>query len=87
MVGQDRVETWDVPVVEVNRGFETDPAFLEHFNKPGLCAFIVQIDPAQTYFPKVASRITASGSMESNPIDRYSPEVDYLAGITFDDAS
>lgn len=78
---------WDVPVVEINRGFENDPAFLEHFNKPGPCAFIVQIDPAQTYFPKVASRITATGSMESNPIDRLSPEVDYLEGITFDDAS
>lgn len=78
---------WDVPVVNVNRGFESDPEFLEHFNKPGLCAFIVHIDPAQTYFPKVSSRITATGSMESNPIDRLSPEVDYLEGIEFDDAS
>jgi len=78
---------WDVPVVHVNRGFEKDPAFLEHFDKPGLCAFVVHIDPAQTYFPKVSSRITATGSMESNPIDRLSPEVDYLEGITFDDAS
>jgi acetolactate synthase-1/2/3 large subunit len=78
---------WDVPVVEVNRGFENDPVFLEHFNQPGLCAFVVHIDPAQTYFPKVSSRITASGSMESNPIDRLSPEVDYLGGIAFDDAS
>ncbi len=77
---------WDVPVVEVNRGFENDPEFLEHFKKPGLCAFIVHIDPAQTYFPKVSSRITATGSMESNPIDRLSPEVDYLEGIAFDDA-
>ena len=77
---------WDVPVVEVNRGFENDPVFLEHFNRPGLCAFVVHIDPAQTYFPKVASRITASGSMESNPIDRLSPEIDYLGGIAFDDA-
>ncbi len=75
---------WNVPVVHVNRGFETDPVFLDHFNKPGLCAFIVHIDPAQTYFPKVSSRITASGSMESNPIDRLSPEVDYLDGISFE---
>jgi acetolactate synthase-1/2/3 large subunit len=43
------------------------------------CAFIVPIDPEQTYFPKISSRITASGSMESNPIDRMTPEIDYLA--------
>jgi acetolactate synthase-1/2/3 large subunit len=76
---------WNVPVVHVNRGFEKDPEFLEHFNKPGLCAFVVHIDPEQTYFPKIASRITESGSMESNPIDRMTPEIDYLEGIRFYD--
>ncbi len=76
---------WGVPVVHVNRGFEKDPVFLEHFNKPGLCAFIVHVDPQQSYFPKISSRITESGSMESNPIDRMTPEVDYLEGIRFED--
>lgn len=75
---------WNVPVVHVNRGFENDPVFLEHFNKSGLCAFIVHIDPEQTYFPKISSRITESGSMESNPIDQMSPEIDYLEGLSFD---
>jgi acetolactate synthase-1/2/3 large subunit len=74
---------WNVPVVEINRGFETDPVFLDHFNSLGLCAFIVQVDPQQTYLPKIASRITASGSMESNPIDRMTPEID-LTGLLFD---
>lgn len=76
---------WGVPVVHVNRGFETDPIFLDHFNKPGLCAFVVHIDPEQTYFPKIASRVTASGSMESNPIDQMTPEIDYLQGISLDE--
>ena len=76
---------WGVPVVHVNRGFENDPAFLEYFNTPGLCAFVVHIDPEQTYFPKISSRITATGSMESNPIDRMSPEIDYLEGLRFDE--
>lgn len=76
---------WNVPVVHVNRGFEQDPVFLDHFNKPGLCAFVVHIDPEQTYFPKISSRITDSGSMESNPIDRMTPEVDYLKGLSFGD--
>ncbi|MGB0637017.1 MAG: thiamine pyrophosphate-binding protein [Gammaproteobacteria bacterium] len=67
---------WNVPVVEVNQAFERNPDFLEKFEKPGLCAFIVCIDPKQTYFPKISSQITADGSMESNPIDRMSPEID-----------
>lgn len=75
---------WDVPVVHVNRGFENDPIFLEHFNDPGLCAFVAHIDPEQTYFPKISSRITESGSMESNPIDRMTPEIDYLEGLSYD---
>lgn len=74
---------WDVPVVNVNRGFENDPLFLEYFKSPGLCAFIVHIDPEQTYFPKISSRVTETGSMESNPIDRMTPEIDYLSGISF----
>lgn len=81
----DRLFTaWNVPVVHVNRGFEKDPVFLEYFNQPGLCAFVVHIDPEQTYFPKISSRITATGSMESNPIDKMSPEIDYLDGLTLD---
>jgi acetolactate synthase-1/2/3 large subunit len=73
---------WNVPVVHVNRGFENDPDFLEHFSQTSLCAFIVHIDPEQTYFPKISSQITASGSMESNPIDRMTPEVNYLEGLS-----
>ena len=74
---------WNVPVVQVNRGYETDPEFLKHFNEPGLCAFIVHIDPEQTYFPKISSRVTDTGSMESNPIDKMTPEINYLKGISF----
>jgi acetolactate synthase-1/2/3 large subunit len=76
-------EAWNVPVVHVNRGFENEPAFLEHFNNRGLCAFIVHIDPEQTYLPKISSRITESGSMESNPIDSMTPEIDYLKNLKF----
>jgi acetolactate synthase-1/2/3 large subunit len=75
---------WNIPVVHVNRGFENDPVFLQHFNQPGLCAFVVHIDPDQTYFPKISSRITASGSMESNPIDQMTPEINYLDGLSYD---
>lgn len=72
---------WDVPVMTVPLNFTEDSTFLERFNAQGLHAFIVPVDPEQTYFPKITSRITASGSMESNPIDRMTPEIEYLAGI------
>jgi acetolactate synthase I/II/III large subunit len=76
---------WGVPVMHVNRKFDTDPSFRERFDTPGMSAFIVDIDPEQTYLPKIASRVTATGSMESNPIDLMSPDVDYLDGLRFED--
>lgn len=74
-------QAWDVPVMPVPLDFQTNAAFREALEQKGTHAFIVPIDPEQTYFPKISSRITESGSMESNPIDRMSPEVDYpIAG-------
>jgi acetolactate synthase-1/2/3 large subunit len=76
-------KAWDVPVVQVNKGFENESLFLQHFNEPGLCAFIVHIDPEQTYFPKISSKITSTGTMVSNPIDKMTPEIDYLKDIFY----
>lgn len=70
---------WDIPVMRLPLDFTGHDEFLSRMESKGPCGFIVPIDPEQTYFPKISSRITASGSMESNPIDRMSPEVDYLA--------
>ena len=67
---------YSVPMMRVGRGFESDPAFLKAFNEPGAQAFLVHIDPNQTYFPKISSRVTAVGSMESNPLHRMTPDLD-----------
>ena len=67
---------YSVPVMRLGPGFESDPAFLKAFNEPGAHAFLVHIDPNQTYFPKISSRVTASGSMESNPLHRMTPDLD-----------
>jgi acetolactate synthase-1/2/3 large subunit len=69
---------WDLPVMRLPLDFTKDAEFQARMAEEGPCAFIVPIDPEQTYFPKISSRITESGSMESNPIDRMSPEIDYL---------
>lgn len=65
-----------VPVLRLAPGFETDPAFLAAFNAPGPAAFIVPVDPLQTYLPKINSRVTESGSMVSNPLHLMHPPLD-----------
>jgi acetolactate synthase-1/2/3 large subunit len=67
---------YSIPVMRIGPGFENDPAFLAAFNTPGAQAFLVNIDPNQTYFPKISSRVTTAGSMESNPLHRMSPDLD-----------
>ena len=71
-------KAWDINVTEINSGFEKDKIFLNKFNNDKLEIFIVKIDPKQTYFPKISSKITSDGNMISNPLDIMSPDVDYL---------
>lgn len=66
---------WGVPVLRVNRGYQNDSDFLDAFNAAGIQAFIVSVDPEQTYFPKITSRITETGAMESNPLHIMSPDL------------
>jgi len=66
---------WDVPVMRVKPGYENDPEFLSLFDSNGTCAFIVTIDPEQTYFPKITSRVTETGAMESKPLHLMSPDL------------
>jgi len=67
---------WDVPVMVLQDAASLQQAFAAAFARPGLMAFIVKLDPEQTYFPKIASRIAASGAMESNPLHFMSPDLD-----------
>jgi acetolactate synthase I/II/III large subunit len=67
---------YDIPLQRLGPGFHTDSQFLDAFQAPGPVAFLVHIDPEQTYFPKISSRVTASGSMESNPLHLMTPDLD-----------
>lgn len=66
---------WGVPVMKLTKNFIEDENFIEAFNHSGIQAFIVPIDPEQTYFPKITSRVTESGSMESNPLHLMTPDL------------
>ncbi len=70
-------KAYQVPTMRINKGknkeFGQQMEFTKLFNTKGPVAFLVSIDPEQTYFPKITSRVTASGTMESNPLHQMSP--------------
>ncbi|MDE8345170.1 MAG: thiamine pyrophosphate-binding protein [Acidocella sp.] len=66
-------EAYDVPSISVGPDFMSDSAFQRLFEMRGVAAFLVKIDPEQTYFPKITSRVTATGGMESEPLHRMTP--------------
>ncbi|MCX6386201.1 MAG: thiamine pyrophosphate-binding protein [Solirubrobacterales bacterium] len=68
-------ESFGVPAITLGSDWATSESFLELFAAPGPAAFIVPIDPEQTYFPKISSRVTDSGSMESNPLHMMTPDL------------
>ena len=67
---------YDIPLQELGPGFETHADFQAAINECGPQAFLVKIDPKQTYFPKIASRVTETGGMVSNPLHLMSPPLD-----------
>jgi len=68
-------KSYRVPALRINKAFESLPEFSSLFHSKGPAAFLVSVDPEQTYFPKITSHITSSGSMESNPLHRMSPDL------------
>lgn len=64
---------FDIPSVAVGCEGLNSPEVLSLLSSSGPGLFVVSVDPEQTYFPKVTSRVAADGSMESNPIHLMSP--------------
>jgi len=73
---QKLFDAYDIKSMNINKGFEKDEQFLYMFNSVNPVAFIVEIDPEQTYFPKITSFIQTDGSMKSNPLHKMSPFID-----------
>ena len=68
-------EAFGVPMVEIGEQGLADAAVQQAMAAPGPVGFLVPVDPEQTYYPKITSRITASGSMESQPLHLMSPDL------------
>lgn len=64
---------WDVKVVNVDRACFENGGYISAFNNPGLTAFVVKIDPEQTYLPKISSKMVDGGGMVSNPLHVMTP--------------
>jgi acetolactate synthase-1/2/3 large subunit len=64
-----------IPLLPLStEGLATD-GFAKLFDAAGPACFVVPVDPEQTYFPKITSRVTLTGSMESNPLHLMTPEL------------
>lgn len=66
---------YGIPCLDVKPGYKDTAIFDEYYAKEGPCAFVVHIDPEQTYFPKITSRVLENGAMESNPLHLMTPEL------------
>jgi acetolactate synthase-1/2/3 large subunit len=69
-------DAYGIGVFELAPGALDSPAFRLAFETKGPQAFIVPVDPEQTYYPKISSRVVAGGSMESNPLHLMTPELE-----------
>ena len=64
-----------IPCLSLTDQWRKDRAFTELWQSEGPALFLVPLHPDQTYFPKITSRISASGGMESNPLHLMTPEL------------
>ncbi len=68
-------DAFGIDVTTLAPGWTDDPEAMALWNSDGPAAFVVPIDPEQTYFPKISSRVAADGGMESNPLHLMSPDL------------
>lgn len=64
-----------IPSLELSADWASNDQFNELWESASPAAFIVPVDPEQTYFPKISSRVRADGGMESNPLHMMSPDL------------
>jgi acetolactate synthase-1/2/3 large subunit len=69
-------EAYDIPVVQLNADEPFDDLACAAMNAPGPAAFIVPIDPEQTFYPKINSKVTETGTMVSSPLHLMFPPLE-----------
>ena len=61
-------QAFGIKSMTLSDGFQSDQSFLESWSSTDPFLYVVPVHPEQTFFPKIASQVTASGSMESAPL-------------------
>lgn len=67
---------WGVQAVRLDAQAFMTSSYVDAFNSDDPVAFIVSIDPDQTYFPKITSRVAEDGGMVSNPLHFMTPALE-----------
>lgn len=77
-------QSFGIPCITIDQNWAENPNVLKALNSSDAFGFIVPIDPLQTYWPKITSRIVEGGGMESNPLHMMSPDLspELLAKVT-----
>lgn len=68
-------DAFSIPVTQLNPDNPFSEDVLTSLNTLGPQAYLVPIDPEQTYYPKITSSVNADGTMVSNPLHRMTPDL------------
>ena len=65
--------TYNIATHEINKNFHKKKKFKKLMKIKGPVAFIVKLDPKQTYYPKISSKISKNGIPVSDPLHKMTP--------------
>ena len=68
-------DAFSIPVTQLKADNPFSEDVLISLSTPGPQAYLVPIDPEQTYFPKITSSVNTDGTMVSNPLHRMTPDL------------
>jgi len=68
-------DAFDIPVVNLEPDLSFSDAVLKSLSDPSPHAYLVRVDPDQTYFPKITSQVSEKKDMVSSPLHRMSLEL------------
>lgn len=66
---------YGIEALQLAEDWPHDPHFQQLWASSSPALFLVPLHPEQTYYPKISSRISAKGGMESNPLHRMTPDL------------
>lgn len=68
-------KAYDIPYYEIEDTTKMSEQLRNILSQSGPSLIILKIDPEQTYYPKITSRVLSDGSMTSNPLHLMSPDL------------